>query len=129
MILESKKEKSFTLLELLIVIAVIAILAAIVLVSLSDAQQRAREARGMNFSQNIRTTLSNDLVGEWTFDDEDMPEHDSSGTNNNCSISGTLPNPNGILRSALDYDGSGDYIVCENNNRIFGSFINNTKKF
>ena len=46
-----QKNRAFTLIELLIVIAIIAILAAIVLVSLSSAQNRAKDARitaGMN---------------------------------------------------------------------------------
>lgn len=46
-----QKNRAFTLIELLVVIAIIAILAAIVLVSLTTAQNRAKDARvtaGMN---------------------------------------------------------------------------------
>ena len=121
---KNKHLTGFTLLELLIVIAVIAILAAIVIVSLSGGQQRAREARGMNFSQNIRTTLSNDLVGEWTFDDDTIYEEDgtwytrdTSGNGNDGTIYGATPTEDGIVRGALEFDGN-DYINIGNSDNL-----------
>ena len=84
--MKQNPQKSFTLLELLVVIAVIAILAAVVLVSLSGAQQQAREGKGIQFSQNIRTANSTDLVGEWRFDDGSDPGKDSSGHDNDGTV-------------------------------------------
>ncbi len=43
-----KKERGFTLVELLVVIAIIAILATIVLVSLQDAQRSARDSKKLS---------------------------------------------------------------------------------
>jgi len=114
--MKNQKEKSFTLLELLVVIAVIAILAAIVLVSLSSARQNAWEARGLQFSQNIRTTLATDLVGEWTFDDKNHPETESSGNNIVCTVNGTEWDSNGKVRGARKFLGRNDvdYLNCNN---------------
>lgn len=50
------KEKAFTLIELLVVIGIIAILAAVVLVSLSGANDRAKDSRmtsDMNQLRNV----------------------------------------------------------------------------
>jgi prepilin-type N-terminal cleavage/methylation domain-containing protein len=114
--MKNQKEKSFTLLELLVVIAVIAILAAIVLVSLSSARQNAWEARGLQFSQNIKSTLATDLVGEWTFDDSTNPGRDDSGNGNNCfkkPDDTTGPNSTqGKVRGALEFNGSSQYLDC-----------------
>ena len=105
----NKKNHSmgFTLLELLVVIAIIAILAGIVIASVVDLRQRAKESKGMQFSQNIRTTLSNELVGEWKFDEgEGTVAKDTSGEGNNGTI---VNNPvwtdQGKVRGALIFDG------------------------
>jgi prepilin-type N-terminal cleavage/methylation domain-containing protein len=50
-----QKNRAFTLIELLVVIAIIAILAAIVLVSLSAAQNRAKDARLVATMNQVRT--------------------------------------------------------------------------
>jgi len=127
---KNQKEKSFTLLELLIVIAVIAILAAVIMVSLGSVRQSAWESRGLQFSQNIKSTLATDLVGEWTFDDQTNPGRDDSGNGNNgtvytgttvcnynpgppaagCPVWSNTP-PNARVRGALQFNGSNNYIT------------------
>ncbi|MDD5552100.1 MAG: prepilin-type N-terminal cleavage/methylation domain-containing protein [Candidatus Pacebacteria bacterium] len=97
-----RKEKSFTLLELLVVIAIIAILAGVVIASVVDLRQRAKESKGMQFSQNIRTTLSNELTGEWNFDDSVNPGRDSSDYDNNCTVTGAT-SADGKVRTALRF--------------------------
>lgn len=100
----NNNQKSFTLMELLIVITVIAILAAIVLVSLNNATQSANEAKGLQFSQNIRTALGDSLVGEWSFDDSNNPGIDDSGNNNNGTLNGQVWTEKGKVRGALQFN-------------------------
>jgi len=111
--MKNQKEKSFTLLELLVVIAIIAILAATVMVSLNSTRQSAQEARGLKFSQNIKSTLATDLVAEWTFDSVDIQGttvKDTSGNNNNGTINGGATSTQGKVRQALNLDGTDDYV-------------------
>ena len=106
-----KKESSFTLLELLIVIAIIAILAAVVLIALNDAKQSAWEARGLQFSQNIKSTLGADLVGEWSFDENTISGNQAKDTSGNNYYLTLVNNPqieDGKVRDALSLNG-GNY--------------------
>jgi prepilin-type N-terminal cleavage/methylation domain-containing protein len=109
-------QKSFTLLELLVVIAIIAILAGIVIASVVDLRQRAKESKGMQFSQNIRTTLSNELVGEWKFNEgEGTVAKDTSGEGNNGTWGGTGSHwTDGKVSGAGQFNGINDYVKIDN---------------
>ncbi|MDD5552063.1 MAG: prepilin-type N-terminal cleavage/methylation domain-containing protein [Candidatus Pacebacteria bacterium] len=139
---KDNNRSSFTLLELLVVIAIIAILAGVVIASVVDLRQRAKESKGMQFSQNIRTTLSNELVGEWKFDEETNPGKDSSGYNHHGvvytglfpggAVCNDYPDPsdpscpvwisNGKVGGALQFDGVDDSV------RVTGDTILNLSK-
>jgi len=53
-----KKNKAFTLIELLIVIAIIGILAAVILVSLSSARQKSRDAAAMATVESLSKAIA-----------------------------------------------------------------------
>jgi len=108
------RNKSFTLIELLVVIAVIGLLASIVIVSLKGTREKARIARGLQFSQSVHHALGAYAVGVWSFDEgSGTTAHDSSGYGNNGTISGanyTTDTPSG-QGHALSFDGVDDYVA------------------
>jgi prepilin-type N-terminal cleavage/methylation domain-containing protein len=100
------KTKSFTLIELLVVIAIIGLLSSIVLVSTQGSRAKARIAKGLEFSQTIQNTIGSEAVGIWRFDQNSL---DSSGYNNHGTVTGAVYT-DGILGSALSFDGTDDYV-------------------
>lgn len=117
------KEKSFTLIELLIVIAVVGMISSIILVNLNLPEQRkkAQIGRALEFSSSILNALGSEGVGTWNFDEgSGSTAKDSSGYKNNCSIIGptyTSETPQSITgtgsgKYALSFDGADDYLDC-----------------
>ena len=113
--------------ELLIVIAIIAILAAVVLISLNSGTQQAREARGLQFSKNIKSANATDLIGEWTFDDQDNCNRDNSGNNPDASLTGTTCADScisdGRVRGAFYFDGVDDRFIIVGSSSLEPSSI------
>jgi len=106
--------KSFTLIEILVVIVVIGILSAFVLVGMSSITNNANIAKSKEFANSMRNSLLIDLVSEWKLDGN---ANDSWGTNNGTLVGPThLP----VLKSSNEcisgtcyqFDGSEDYINC-----------------
>ena len=115
--------RAFTLLELIVVITIIGILASIVIVSMSGSTNSATIAKGKAYAQQVHALLGSNAVGVWNFDE---------GTNNTCSATqdvcdissygnhGTFYGDTHFVDSdiegyALSFDGTGDYVDCENN--------------
>jgi len=75
----SKKNKGFTLAEILIVIGIIAFLSGIIVMVTAKALEKARISRGLQFSASIKQGLGAYLIGEWKFENN---LNDSSGNDN-----------------------------------------------
>ena len=65
----NKKNKGFTVAEILVVIAIITLLSSVVLVATKEARNRARITRGLQFSASINHALGDRAVGLWGFDE------------------------------------------------------------
>jgi len=69
MIVKSRNNKGFTIVELLIVIVVIGILAAITIVAYNGISERARMASITAFVSQIKHANLQDATGNWSFDE------------------------------------------------------------
>jgi len=115
-------QKSFTLLELLVVITIIGILASIVVVSMSGSTDSADIAQILSFSHQVHALLGHEAVLDLNFNEnttDTCPNGkdvcDASGYNNNGEISGATYISSPIDGYALSFNGSSDYVDCGNN--------------
>jgi prepilin-type N-terminal cleavage/methylation domain-containing protein len=129
--LGAKSGAGFTIIELLVVIAIIGLLSSVVLVSMRGSTGKAKIAKSLEFSQTILNTTGYDAVGIWSFDEGAGPTaFDKSGYGNHGTlvgnthfVSGEDNTPHwyvneGQGRSALSFDGSGDYVNCGSNSSL-----------
>jgi prepilin-type N-terminal cleavage/methylation domain-containing protein len=119
-------QKSFTLLELLVVITIIGILSSIVIVSMSGSTDSAAIAKGKTYAQQVYAFLGSNAVGVWSFDEETVntcsitqDACDISGYNNHGTFVGdTYYVDSDIEGYALSFDGTGDYVDCGNDSSL-----------
>jgi prepilin-type N-terminal cleavage/methylation domain-containing protein len=112
--------KSFTLIEILVVIVIIGILSAFIIVSMAGVSQKATIAKGQAFSSSLKNSLMMNLVSEWKLDGN---ANDSWGTNNGTLVGAThLPvlktGSECISGSCYQFDGTEDCINCGNDSSV-----------
>jgi prepilin-type N-terminal cleavage/methylation domain-containing protein len=125
--------KSFTLIEILVVIVVIGIISSFIIVGLSSVSDKANIAKGQAFSNSLRNSLLMNLVSEWKFDELTSPISSGSiikdfwsGGNNGTVTSNDsndkLKNDNECVSGKCLYFDGGDHINCGTNSNLeFGT--------
>jgi prepilin-type N-terminal cleavage/methylation domain-containing protein len=113
--------KSFTLIEILVVIVVIGIISSFIIVGLSSVSDKANIAKGQAFSNSLRNSLLMNLVSEFKFNASGVLDgqpatadcvKDNWG-NNNGIITGTplvRSGSNCLKDSCLEFNGSTDFV-------------------
>ncbi|MBZ9569463.1 prepilin-type N-terminal cleavage/methylation domain-containing protein [Patescibacteria group bacterium] len=111
-----REQKSFTLIELMVVIAILGLLASIILVSLSGVKERARIAKILVFSQSVHHLLGADVVGMWSFETIEPGNKvlDASGYENHGTVVGATLTK-GVIGNALSFN-HGDYVKVPKGN-------------
>lgn len=107
--------KSFTLIEILVVVLTISLLSSVIYVASSGARERANFAKVLMFSTKLNSSLAENVVGQWDFNEgTGTSVYDSSGNGNTGTITGATweTNQNNCVSgSCLIFDGEDDYVV------------------
>ncbi|MDD5696466.1 MAG: LamG domain-containing protein [Candidatus Pacebacteria bacterium] len=115
--------KSFTLIEILVVIVIIGILSAFIIVGMSSVSSKATVAKGQAFSSSLKNSLMLNLVSEWNLDDGSGVQTstaDTWGGGNNGTLTnfafdatdGWKTGADCVKGSCVLFDGTDDYITC-----------------
>jgi prepilin-type N-terminal cleavage/methylation domain-containing protein len=116
--------KSFTLIEILVVIVVIGVLSAFILIGMSSITNSANIAKGQAFANSLRNSLLINLVSEWKLDGttavgspatvaSDLRDFWGTNTSILCTAGGIFPHPDPTVRTGSSCI-SGSCIECDN---------------
>jgi len=108
------RNKSFTLIEILIVVVVVGIISSFIIVGISSVSYNGAIAKSKVFLENIRSTLILDLASEWRFEGNTNDYHSGGYTGTRFGTGGTNNLPQfvsaGIYDQCIDFDGTDDYV-------------------
>ncbi len=100
------KNQGFTLIEILVVVSIIGLISSVALANFQGAKSKANIAAGQQFHSSAEHILGADEIGKWTFDEgSGSVAYDSSGNSLTGTIVGATYVTDGILGSALSFDG------------------------
>jgi len=105
----SNLNKSFTLIEILVVIVIIGILSGFIIVSMAGVSAKAGIAKSQAFANSIRNSLLLELVSEWKLNGNGT---DAWGTNDGTVTGATTISSGCVKDSCLSFDGIDDNISC-----------------
>ncbi|GMX58746.1 MAG: hypothetical protein MCSN_4000 [Candidatus Microsyncoccus archaeolyticus] len=105
--------KSFTLIEILVVIVIVGILSSFILVGMSSITNSANIAKSKAFSDSLDNSLLLARVSQWKLDEgTGTTTYDSWGTNNGTLTNGPTWVTSGcISNNCLSFDGTDDYVL------------------
>ncbi len=124
------KNKSFTLIEMLVIIIIVGLVAGFVVTSTASYIESTNIAKAHTFSSNARKQLSFNIVHEWRFDEEsgnttydinkssntapllDFPSTAAGGGDNGSS--GWLSQKYCVSGTCLNFDGTRTPVVAPN---------------
>ena len=113
------ENKSFTLIELLVVIVIIGILAGVIMISTSSSIDKANLAKINMFSEGLKNTLMDELIGEWKLDEGSGTNiYDSWGNNHGALSAGAewKNKTDCVSGSCLYFPATGKVVIPYNNN-------------
>ncbi len=112
-------QKSFTLIEILVVIVVIGILSSFILVGMSSITSKANIAKGIAFNNSLNNILLIAKVSQWKLDEAtgSTLAVDSWGINTGTVTGAVFKNSGCVLGNCLSYTGV-NYVDCGNNNSL-----------
>jgi prepilin-type N-terminal cleavage/methylation domain-containing protein len=124
-----KQQKSFTLIEILVVIVVIGVLSAFILVGMSSITNSANVAKSKAFLNSMDNSLLLARVSQWKLDETGVTTSatDSWGINTGTwsgAGGGSYTSPSWrtssecISNGCLAFDGTDDFVDCGNNDSL-----------
>ena len=114
--------KSFTLIEILVVIVVVGVLSAFILVGMSSITSSANIAKGKAFLNSMDNSLLLGRVSQWKFDELTTAKDTNTTIDSWGSNTGTLSTGDALEKlstncpsgKCLSLDGTNDYVGCGN---------------
>jgi len=110
-----KKQKGFTLIEILVVVTIIGLLSTMLFVGLGSAKEKARTAQILSWSGSVSHILGSEAIASWNFNEgSNNMIYDVSGNKGDGVIFGAEWVESEICGSALKFDGLNDYVAIQN---------------
>ena len=110
-----KKNKGFSLIEMLVVVVIIASITGIVVIKGQDVREKNRVGELIHFDNSIQAELQEYLIAGYSFEEGESGiasgktrTHDGFG--NNGTINGSPSWTEGFMGNALDYSGTNSYV-------------------
>ncbi|MFA5232598.1 MAG: LamG domain-containing protein [Candidatus Paceibacterota bacterium] len=99
--------KSFTLIEILVVIVIIGIISAFIIVSMAGISSKANIAKGQTFSNSLKNALMLNMIAQYELDGD---ASDSWGGHSAGTVSGASSYSSCVQDTCYSFDGADDYI-------------------
>lgn len=112
-------DKSFTLIEIMVVIVIIGIISSFIYPSTTRVRNQTSLTKIQLFSQKLNNSLAENIIGQWLFNEKSgAVVYDNSGNGNNGTIYGNAAwetsSKNCVFDFCLNFDGVDDYVGVSN---------------